>query len=307
MLKRILLPILFLPSLLWASGGQDRDEGGKTVPQIFTSNYPLYYAVETVLGGRKGEAELLWLFPDDEDPAFWEPSREDLTALQGADLLLFNGAGYEKWRSYAFLEESRIVDSSESFRDLYIDTGEGAVHSHGGGAEHSHGGTAFTLWLDLKQYERQLEAAVPALADIVPERESLLLENQRALQSEIRSLDRAFVEAGVPLKGEILLASHPVYQYFGRAYLGEIKMMLWEPDLYPSEEEWAVLEALKEESSARFMIWEDEPLPETRERLEGLGLELIIIRPGFAMPETGGFMDILKANLEELRRAGSLL
>ena len=306
MIKRTFLLLSILPSLLWSAGRGDEAAPEAQKSRIFTSNYPLYFAAASVIGDEDA-AELLWLFPENEDPAFWEPSREDLQKVQAADLLLFNGADYEKWSNYSFLDESRIVDCSESFADSYIDTGEGSIHSHGGGAEHSHGGTAFTLWLDLYQYERQLKSVELALTDLVPQNKDVFHEHSNALQSGIRSLDMAFKEAGEPFQNEILLASHPVYQYFARAYLGEVRAMLWEPDLFPSDEEWVVLETLKDESRARFMLWEDEPLPETRERLEEMGLELIIIRPGFSMPESGSFMDILKANLNELQRAGGLL
>ena len=41
--------------------------------------------------------EVRFLVPADLDPAFWQPASEDVTTMQAADLILLNGAGYEKW------------------------------------------------------------------------------------------------------------------------------------------------------------------------------------------------------------------
>ena len=306
-----MLFLMIFPSLLWANGRKDDSAVGSDLSEIFVSNYPLYFAAESIMARgnpdkNKDMAELLWLFPDDVDPAFWEPEREDLAALQAADLLLFNGADYEKWSRYAFLDESRICDSSAVFGESFIVTGEEKVHSHGGGSEHSHGGTAFTLWLDLKQYGQQIRSVKDALIDLLPDQEDLFRKNTEKLLNEVNEMDQAFVEAGAPFRNMTLLASHPIYQYFARAYLGDLIAMLWEPDLYPPEEEWEVLENALNRNDAGFMLWEDEPLPETRERLEAMGLELVIVKPGFSMPESGNFTDILKSNLDELKRAGNL-
>ncbi len=305
MKKTLILLFVSLASLLMAAGQKDTTDVEDTKLTIFTSNYPLYFATETLLEGYDGEVELLWLFPEEEDPAFWEPTREDLLVVQKADFLIFNGAEYEKWRNYAFLDESRITDSSKSFKEGYIDTGKGDIHSHGGGLEHSHGGTAFTLWLDLQQYSLQVRAVRDSLSGRIAGAD--IEHNSQKLDRVLMELDRKFLAVGALFKDEVLLASHPVYQYFARAYLGELRAMLWEPGVFPSEEEWAVLKDMKERNRARFMIWEDEPLPETRERLEEMGLELIIIQPGFSRPGKGNYLDILEDNLRELQRGGGLL
>ena len=47
----------------------------------------------------------------------------------------------------------------------------------------------------------------------------------------------------------------------------------------PEEEAWAELAALRVEFPARWMVWEDEPSPETRRRLQERGVTSVVFNP----------------------------
>ncbi len=65
-------------------------------PVIAAVNYPLAYFAERLAGDF---ATILFDAPADEDPAFWVPSDDQLSAIQQADIILLNGASYAKWTS----------------------------------------------------------------------------------------------------------------------------------------------------------------------------------------------------------------
>ena len=74
------------------------------------------------------------------DPAFWEPSDEVVAEMQGADLILMNGASYAKWAEKVSLPMNTRVDTSAGFAGVLL-TEKGSVsHSHGDGVVHSHDG-----------------------------------------------------------------------------------------------------------------------------------------------------------------------
>ncbi|MDC7231977.1 MAG: zinc ABC transporter substrate-binding protein [Spirochaetales bacterium] len=293
---------LTLSSLLQAAGGQDSSESTGGKPLVFTANYPLYYLCLSYAGDS---VEMIWPFDEGEDPAFWEPEDEDIRILQGADLLILNGAGYDKWLEYSFIDTGKTVDSSRRFRDTFIETDRSGSHSHGGGDIHDHGGTAFTLWLDLSQYSRQAEEVHKALVKLLPRDEETLKERHRVMSDRIEALDRDFRAAAEQYEDTPLLGSHPVYQYFARAYNLEIHSLLLEPDVYPSEKDWKDLAQMKALYGADLMIWEGEPLPETRSTLEEMGIGWFVISPGFNMPEEGDFMGLLEKNLRALKNRGT--
>ena len=55
--------------------GQVAAEGGRLT--VYTVNYPLQYLAQRIAGEH---AEVVFPAPGDVDPAFWQPSAEDIVA-----------------------------------------------------------------------------------------------------------------------------------------------------------------------------------------------------------------------------------
>jgi zinc transport system substrate-binding protein len=299
-LKRFEVKVIWITLLviiLFAGCKKGEKPSSKNDIQIFVSNYPLAYFAKTICGNSEKV-----LFPEiDDDPVFWEPSISDITAMQKADVVLINGATYEKWMDKVSLSKGRLINTSASFRDRYILTEHAQTHSHGPTGEHSHTGTAFTTWIDFTQAVQQAEATKDALisAQIGPKEK--LEDNYEQLKSQLLSVDASF-EAITKGNSEVLLfASHPVYQYFARRYQLNIKSVLWEPDGLPDEAMWKELEKLHHEHGAAWMIWEDEPLPESIKRLGEMGIQSVVFNPCGNRPEQGDFMTVMNSNVENLR------
>ena len=54
---------------------------------------------------------------------------------------------------------------------------------------------------------------------------------------------------------------------------------------------------------AQWMIWEGEPLKETGERLEAVGIHSLVFDPCGNTPAKGDFMRIMRQNVKNLKRA----
>ncbi len=266
--------------------------------KVYTVNYPLeYFALR--IGGDQVEA--LFPAPADEDPAYWTPDAETIEEYQQADLILLNGAGYAKWRDKVTLPETKLRDTSASFRDRYIKIDDAVTHTHGPEGEHTHAGTAFTTWLDPQLASLQAHAVHDALAEALPEHASLLEQNQRDLQTELSNLDRELEELVGRKPDTLLLFSHPVYQYLERRYQLQGRSVHWEPDSAPTEKMWSELDALLKEHPANWMIWEGEPLEETRALLAERGVQSVVFAPCGNRPESGDFLTVMRQNVDNLR------
>lgn len=292
--------LILLALALSACGGPATDNGKPQAgdgPPVFASNYPLSYFAERLLGSAD-QVE----FPAIEgDPAFWSPSREQIARAQGARVIAFNGATYEKWAARTNLDETRVVHTAKAFEDRWIATEDEVTHSHGKDGEHSHAGTAFTTWLDFTQAAQQATALRDALlaAGLAPEAE--LKTRHDALLAELKTLDDALV-ALTKDGGDIpLVASHPVYQYFARRYQLKLKAVLWEPETDPGEDGWKALDALLADHPAKWMIWEGDPLPATVAALEKRGIRSVVFDPCGNRPDSGDFMTVMKANIANLK------
>ena len=249
-------------------------------PQVIAVNYPLQYFAERLLGDA---AEVVYPVPEGVDPSFWRPSIADISAIQSADLILLNGAGFATWTSRVSLPRSKLIDTSRGLADQFITT-ESITHSHGEGGEHSHEGTASYTWLDLSMATAQAQA----IADAIKARELAdatdVDQRMAELAKELQALD---VAAGAALRdaGDIVfLATHPRYQYFARAYGLTIISLEWEAGAMPGDDELAELKALAEENGATVLIWEAEPPASARDAVASLGLKDAVFPPLNATP-----------------------
>jgi zinc transport system substrate-binding protein len=266
--------------------------------KVFASNYPLSYFAERI----SGNAEIV-IFPEiDGDPAFWEPTTADIITMQQSDIILLNGASYEKWRTTVSLPKRKIVDTSKAFRSQYIFMEEAVDHAHGPSGAHSHSGTAFTTWIDLNQAAFQAKAIRDAMAKQNISSEKVLKKNFKSLIEDLRVLDTEINEITRGHSKVPLVASHPVYQYFARRYGLNIKAVLWEPDVFPDEQMWTHLKEIVKEHPAKWMIWEGEPLPQSIAKLKEMGIESIVFDPCGNQPERGDFLSVMRQNVENLRK-----
>jgi zinc transport system substrate-binding protein len=260
---------------------------------IYTVNHPLAYFAERIGGD---EVEVVFPAPHGEDPAFWSPDAEAITAYQGVDLILLNGAGYAKWVERATLPTAKLVDTSAGYTDRLIELTGTVTHSHGPKGEHEHGGWAFTTWLDPTLAVEQARAVAAALQVRLPESTTAIESRSAALEAELMSLDERFAAAAAVLGTEPLLFSHPVYHYLIQRYGLNGRQLHWEPDQEPDREMWSELEHLVDHYAARWMLWEGQPLDETVAGLDDRGISSVVFSPCANLPAEGDWMAVMTAN-----------
>jgi putative ABC transport system permease protein len=272
--------------------------------RVAVVNYPLQYFTKRIAGDR---VEVFFPVPREEDPAFWKPQDKDIEEYQRADLILLNGAEYEKWLPAAVLPLTRQVVTSQAFADRYGTNGEVVTHSHGPQGMHSHGLVDFNTWMDPKQAALQAQSIHDELARLLPEATKDLDLNLKALQQDLAGIDAAIQQASAALGNSPLLGSHPVYQYAARRYGWNLKSVHWEPDEMPSDEEWQKFEKLHRSHPAKIMIWEKDPLPAVAERLRKMGIEPIAFETCASEPEKGDYLTAMKSNAARLAAMASKL
>lgn len=268
---------------------------------IVAGNYPVYYYASRLAGDN---ADISLPVPADEDPAYWQPNAEAVKQMQQADLVVLNGATSEKWVTSVTIADSKIIDTATSFEDRFLMNEEGTTHSHGPGGEHTHGSTDFNVWLDMELAAMQAETVAEALKQNLPDEAAGIDTRLTELRTDLDSIDKAFAEATAPLGGDPILASHPVYDYFAQRYdLTGLESFHWEPGEHPADDEWQKLDTFLAENPAKIMLWEDEPLEETREALQERGITVVVFRTANNMPDSGDFVSVMRENAEALSAA----
>jgi len=291
--------ILLVCIVLSAAGPSfSADTGEAEQLTVYTTNYPLTYFTERIAGEH---AEVVFPCPTGVDPAFWVPDKKTIAAYQKADLIVLNGATYEKWIDKVTLPQFRLVHTSRGFKDDYVETSDAITHSHGLDGEHAHSGTAFTTWLDFSQAALQAKAIVEALARKAPDQQEIFEKNYEALKEDLLALDEDIKKIVSADPDKPLIASHPIYQYFARRYELDLEAVMWEPDEFPTAEQWQELEYGLEVHTAGWMLWEGKPLEKSVDELETLGVKSAVFAPCMNTPEDGDFLQVMKQNIESLR------
>ncbi len=248
---------------------------------IAAVNNPLYYFAQRLIGDQ---VEVRLPVPADIDPAQWQPSVEDLLQLQGAELVLLNGAGYSPWIANVSLASGRVVTTAEAVRQRWIELEGQVTHSHGPQGSHAHGGYAFTTWMDMSLAKAQVRAIASAISVRWPQWSGDVSERLSVLLEDIDELDRRYKEFAAVAGDRQLIYSHPVYQYFERAYGLKGHSLHWEPAVMPSEAQWQELREMLQ--SEALFIWEAEPAADIAAKMNALGLPFVVIAPGANHSET---------------------
>jgi len=273
--------------LAGCSGDKVVETGGRSEgpgrPLVYASNYPLQYFAERISAPL---VDIRLPVPAGEDPAFWKPAPEDVLALQQADLVLLNGASYESWLENVSLPTSRLVDTSEGFKERLIAQEEATTHSHGLDGEHEHSATAFTTWLDLTLAVEQARAIRDTFSTRWPEHSGQFESQFNRLAQELEALDVKIEEIVTGAPSVPVVFSHPVYQYLARRYGLDGRSVHWEPHEMPSDAMWQELTTLLGSFPAKWMIWEGEPSPDIRARLVAQGIESVVFDPCAGTPDS---------------------
>jgi zinc transport system substrate-binding protein len=272
-------------------------------PEVFTTFYPTEYFVSRIAGDLVGVRNPV---PEDADPIVWEPSREDLQAYQQADLIILNGAGFEKWAQSATLPEERVVDTAEPFESDFIVYEDAVTHSHGSVGEHTHEGVDGHTWLDPHNAKVQAAEIKEALAERFPEHGPAFEEGYEALASDLGSLDQTLSSYKDSYDGKPIFASHPAYNYLAKRYGWNVDNLDLDPEEMPSDETFAEIKARQAHHPAEYIVWEGEPAPEIARRFEDeLGLESVTFSPVELLSDEQraagvDYLGVMKENLERI-------
>ncbi len=303
------LLIISVSVLFTACESADRQSGhaGEPGPEsgvslVVVSNYPLYFFASRIVDGIDGAPEIV-LPIIGGDPAFWIPDAEQIQLLQSADVIALNGAGAESWLNLITVDRRRLLDTSAYIENRLIPLEDTVKHQHGPEGAHSHQDRASNTWLDPRLAIAQAQALTDALGELTPTGESQFRDNMAKLEQELDDLDTRFARLFARLDGRPVLFSHPEYQYLQRRYAINGDSLHWEPDDAPATTAWIDLQQRLSSHPASIMIWEQEPLGLTKERLAAAGIHPVVWNTAANRPDEGNFLSVMVANADRLASA----
>lgn len=258
------------------------------------------------------DARVLQPLAEAGDPAFATPDRQALAAFVEADLIVANGAGFERWIERASLPPSRLVRTADGLSEALIE-GPQVHHRHGPRGAHTHGEIDPHTWLDARNMIEQAQFVRAALVRALPDHGPAIESASEQLAARLEALDEDLSALGERLVEQRVLAAHRAYDYLARRYGFELESL----DLDPAEPlDTDAMQAIRAalarcteqrgETAHVLLLWESEPGPATREQLEReLGIESVVYSPG-ETPDPRG-LDWLAVQRENVARVLELL
>ena len=202
-----LIMLVFLASAIAGCGMSTKPQDKKL--QVVASVYPVQEFVKAV---GKDRVDVSLLVPPGTEPHDWEPTAKDLAKIKGSALLVYHGAGLERWVGAVvkpeLLGSAKAVEASNGI--ALLDAAESEQedehgHSHGGEA---HGAKDPHVWLDpvLAQHFRE---ALRAAKD-----RTSMLDVGEAMFEEVALAAGAERAASLRERLDQLLPTSPVAENF---------------------------------------------------------------------------------------------
>lgn len=264
-------------------------------PQIFTTFYPTQYFAQRLAGTF---ADVHCPVPDGEDPIFWMPDEATIERYQGADLIVLNGAAFEKWVDKVSLPTSRVVETAKPFEDSWIRYENAVVHQHGPEGAHSHEGIDGHTWIAPARAAEQVRALAKALRNRWPQWSDAVDEGEKALLSDLDSLDSSFKHFAENWGDRPLLASHPAYNYWAAQYGLKVVNVTLDPEKAPDENEIAAVATAIAGKEGGVLLWESEPV-DGGKAFDGV-VKSMVFAPCEMRGEDGDYLEAMKANAMRL-------
>ncbi|MDQ3808144.1 MAG: zinc ABC transporter substrate-binding protein [Thermoproteota archaeon] len=171
--------------------------------RVIASFFPLYDFAKNVGGDR---AEVSVMVPAGIEPHNWEPTPRDIADAENADMIVYNGAGFERWVSD--INAKFVVDTSIGIQ-LMQGAGEG-IQEESGLDPH--------IWLDPVLAKQQVEAIRDGFVQIDPVNSGYYHQNAQRYIAELDSLD-SFIRSNLSnCELRDFIAFHNAFSYFANRY-----------------------------------------------------------------------------------------
>lgn len=282
--------------------------------QVYTSFYGMYDFTTKIAGEY---ADVYNMLPAGTEPHDWEPSTQDMVKLESADLLVYNGAGFEGWVS--------SVEKSLSYSNLtFVEASKGVTllagsHDHDDEEEHEESEEVSAssstdvdphVWLNPENVKIEMTNIAEALKKLDPDNSAHYEENLNEQLTKLTALTASMEETAASFQKHDIIVAHEAYGYL--CHLLDINQYGIEglsADSDPTPARMAELATVAKEKDVRFIFFETLVSSKTANALaKEVGIEARQLDPfeGPASEEEASTYDyyaVMEKNMEALKEA----
>ena len=287
------------------SESQPANESQKV--QVVASFYPMADFAQKI-GCDHVEVENLC--PAGTEPHEWEPSPTDITAIENADVFVYNGADMEGWVDDTLASanlKGSVVCASDGI-ELRVanhdhDAAEADSHEHAG--EHDP-----HVWLAPENAKKEAENIKDALVKADPANASDYEANYEKWASEFDALDKEFSTQLSQTAGKTIVVSHEAFGYLCDAYgLVQEPITGMDAEGEPDAKTMAEIVQFVHDNNVKVIFSEDLVSPKVAQQIAdetGAACEVLNPIEGLEQEDLDAgedYFSVMRSNLDELVRA----
>lgn len=182
--------------------------------QVVTTIAMVTDVVEQVAGEH---ATVTGIIGSGVDPHLFKPTRSDVAAMLGADVVVYSGLHLEGKMGDTLVQVARrkpVFAVTERLDESYL------LELPGSGGQHDP-----HVWMDVTAWSKAVEAVADSLSEFDPDHAAEYAANAATYRQQLETLD-AYVKqiiASIPPTTRVLVTAHDAFGYFGRAYGLEVR------------------------------------------------------------------------------------
>lgn len=230
----LLAMILFVGSVLtmaYVRAEQKKEQAKDENLLVVTSFYPMYVAAENVIGDVEGVTLENLSEPQTGCLHDYQLTAADMKLLSKADVFIVNGGGIESFlsdvaESYPDLKIVQACDgidllesaegTGESHNDL--SSNEDADHDDHDHSEHSHGDENAHVWMNLADYQIQVQNICNGLSEADSAHAEQYAKNAQTYQGKVQELQQEAAELASQIASQPVVIFHEAYEYIVQEY-----------------------------------------------------------------------------------------
>ena len=252
------------------------DDGAKSGTTV-VAGFARLAELASVVGGPR--VHVRDLTPPGAEPHDLELSSDDVDAVDGSDLVLYLGSGFQPALAEVARRGKRAVD--------LLEPGETDPH----------------IWLDPPRFARAADQVASALASVDPAGRTGYLERAAAFRRELEQLDARFREGLSSCQRRVIVTSHAAFGRLANRYgLRQEAITGLSPESEPSPARLAELAELVRRENVTHVFTERLVSRKVAAALaREAGVEVAVLDPLEGRLEDG-YVAAMEANLATLRR-----
>ena len=162
-----------------------------------------FFPIDQFVGKVGGEAiERILLIPKGVEPHDYEPTIKDIQRVDSADVLVYNGLGFENW--IGKMGNPQKIDASKGLNASYLDERNMTFDPH--------------VWLDPLLAKKQVENIRDGLIMIDPNHKDIYVNNSNNFLNELDNLDEKIRTELESCKKKDFITFHNSFSYFAKQY-----------------------------------------------------------------------------------------